>query len=443
MRPDGESLPWHIPPSWAWNTIGEVANVVGGSTPRTSEALYYDGGTIPWITPADLSNYKEKLISHGARDITLAGLNESGARLMPAGTVLFSSRAPIGYVAIASVPVSTNQGFKSFVLGGGLLPDYVYYYLKRAKELAVFLASGTTFKEISGKNAAKIPISIAPLPEQSRIVEAIETNLTKLDAVVAALERVQANLKRYRASVLKAAVGGRLVPTEAELARQEGRDYEPASVLLERILVERRRRWEEAELAAMKAKGKTPKDDKWKAKYREPVALDTNGLPELSEGWCWASLEALAEVIDPNPSHRMPRYTDKGFPLISTENFTSHGGIDFAIGKQVSGETLQEQKDRFELRDGSFALSRIGTIGRTRRLPLERNYCLSHAVCVITPYSSDFSADYLRWCVSSPTVLDQALAGVQSIGVPDLGMATIRKFRQFAVPLARSFESPP
>ena len=82
------------------------------------------------------------------------------------------------------------------------------------------------------------------------------------------------NLKRYRASVLKAAVEGRLVPTEAELARAEGRDYEPASVLLERILAERRRRWEEAELAKMKAKGKTPKGDRWRAKYKEPIPPD-------------------------------------------------------------------------------------------------------------------------------------------------------------------------
>ena len=109
------------------------------------------------------------------------------------------------------------------------------------------------------------------------------------DDAVATLERVRRNLTRYRASVLKAAVEGRLVPTEAKLARAEGRSYEPASVLLERILAERRRRWEEAELAKMKAKGKVPKDDKWKAKYVEPIAPDTSELPDLPEGWCWAT----------------------------------------------------------------------------------------------------------------------------------------------------------
>ena len=122
------------------------------------------------------------------------------------------------------------------------------------------------------------------VPEQRRIVDALESYFTRLDDAIATLERVQANLKRYRASVLKAAVEGRLVPTEAELARAEGRDYEPASVLLERILAERRRRWEEAELAKMKAKGKAPKDDKWKAKYEEPAAPDTTSCPSCRRG---------------------------------------------------------------------------------------------------------------------------------------------------------------
>jgi type I restriction enzyme S subunit len=139
-------------------------------------------------------------------------------------------------------------------------------------------------------------LDLPPRHEQRRIVSAIESYFTRLDDAVATLERVQRNLKRYRASVLKAAVEGRLVPTEAELARTEGRSYEPASVLLTRILAERRRRWEEAELAKMTAKGKAPKDDKWKAMYVEPVAPDTSELPELPEGWCWASVHQLGDV---------------------------------------------------------------------------------------------------------------------------------------------------
>ena len=108
---------------------------------------------------------------------------------------------------------------------------------------------------------------------------------------------MEANLKRYRASVLKAAVEGNLVPTEAELAKKEEPEYEPASVLLERILKERRHRWEQAELGKMKAKGEVPKNEKWKDKYEEPAAPDTSELPELPEGWCWSTVNQLASDL--------------------------------------------------------------------------------------------------------------------------------------------------
>jgi type I restriction enzyme S subunit len=229
-------------------------------------------------------------------------------------------------VAIASNPLATNQGFKSFVLPPGLDPEYVYYYLQRAKELAIGLASGTTFQEVSGRQAAKIPLAIAPLPEQHRIVEAIESYVTRLDDAVATLERVQRNLKRYRASVLKAAVEGRLVPTEAELARAEGRDYEPASVLLERILAERRRRWEEAELAKMQAKGKPPKDDKWKAKYKEPVSPAADPLPELPEGWCWATWSQIG-FSQNGRAFPSKEYAEHGVPLLRPGNLHVSGRV--------------------------------------------------------------------------------------------------------------------
>lgn len=129
-------------------------------------------------------------------------------------------------------------------------------------------------------------IPVAPLPEQRRIVAEIEKQLTRLDAAVAALKRARANLKRYRAAVLKAACEGRLVPTEAELARAEGRDYEPASALLARILRERRARWE----AEQRARGRGP------ARYAEPVPPDTAGLPPLPEGWVWTRLGQVAAV---------------------------------------------------------------------------------------------------------------------------------------------------
>ncbi|MGH8726677.1 MAG: restriction endonuclease subunit S [Burkholderiales bacterium] len=115
--------PWAVPPTWQWTHMGDIASVVGGGTPNTKRPGNF-GGDIPWLTPADLSGYTAKRISGGARNLTQAGYNSSGARLIAAGSILFSSRAPIGYVAIAANPVCTNQGFKSFVLSGGLVSDF-------------------------------------------------------------------------------------------------------------------------------------------------------------------------------------------------------------------------------------------------------------------------------------------------------------------------------
>lgn len=344
---------WEIPTNWVWSTMGEIADVVGGGTPKTSDPQNF-GGDIPWITPADLSGYRAKTISRGERNISQTGLDGSGAQLMPAGTVLFSSRAPIGYVAIASNPVTTNQGFKSFVLRADLSPDYVYYYLQRAKELAVARASGTTFLEISGAKARTIPIPVAPRAEQHRIVAELEKQLTRLDAGVEALKRVQAKLKRYRASVLKAACEGRLVPTEAELARREKRDYEPADKLLERILKERRARWEAAQLAKMKANAKAPKDDRWKANYIDPAEPDEARLSSLPEGWVWTTTEVVGDVL--LGRQRAPQYlTGKhSRPYLRVANIKDDR-IDFSDIESMDFDA--DHFAKYRLVDGDILLS--------------------------------------------------------------------------------------
>lgn len=209
-----DEKPPALPSGWHWTTMGEIAEVVGGGTPRTADPTNFEGGDIPWITPADLSGYTDKYISHGTRFITRKGLESSSARLLPAGTVLFTSRAPIGYVAIARNRVATNQGFKSFVLKDGVLPEYVYWWLKGSKQRAEALASGTTFLELSGASAKKLPIPIAPIDEQRRIVAEIEKQFSRLDEAVANLKRVKANLRRQRAAVLHAATTGTLLGDE-------------------------------------------------------------------------------------------------------------------------------------------------------------------------------------------------------------------------------------
>lgn len=200
-----------LPSGWVECLMGDVATVIGGGTPDAADPQNFSSSKgVPWLTPVDLSDHSGVFVSRGRRFLTKKGLKQSSARLMPKGTVLFSSRAPIGYVAVAANKVATNQGFKSFVCGKGIHSEYIFYWLRHAKPLAEELASGTTFAEISGKNAAKIPLRLAPSREQKRIVAKLEKVLAKLDACRVRLEKVPVLLKRFRQSVLAAACSGRL-----------------------------------------------------------------------------------------------------------------------------------------------------------------------------------------------------------------------------------------
>ena len=147
-------------PSWTEGTISDLGTVVGGSTPSKAKAEYYTEHGIAWITPKDLSVDKSKFISHGADDITELGLHNSSASIMPKGTVLFSSRAPIGYIAIADGDVTTNQGFKSVVPHSNIGTAFVYFFLKDALPIIEGMASGSTFKEISGSAMRTVPAVI-------------------------------------------------------------------------------------------------------------------------------------------------------------------------------------------------------------------------------------------------------------------------------------------
>ena len=180
-------------PMWQISTISDLGTVVGGSTPSKTKPEYYTNNGIAWITPKDLSINKSKFISHGENDITELGLKNSSATVMPKGTVLFSSRAPIGYIAIASNEVTTNQGFKSVIPYSEIGTAFVYFFLKHSLPVIESAASGSTFKEISGSAMKNIPAIIpdrntldqfnsfcAPIFAQQKILEEQNHSLAML-----------------------------------------------------------------------------------------------------------------------------------------------------------------------------------------------------------------------------------------------------------------------
>lgn len=182
--------------------ISDIGKIVSGATPKTKDVDNY-GGSIAWITPADLSGYTSKYISHGSRNITQKGYDSCSTHLMPRGTVLFSSRAPIGYVAIAENPICTNQGFKSIVPNDDIDSEFLYYQLQYLRKKIQEKGSGTTFKEISGKVLGETDIVVPSLEEQFRIVARIEELFSELDKAVDTLKTTKEQLTVYRQAVLK------------------------------------------------------------------------------------------------------------------------------------------------------------------------------------------------------------------------------------------------
>lgn len=177
-----EEKPFDIPDNWEWVRLSQIGEIISGGTPKTTNLKYWQNGDIPWITPADMKNVS-KYISKGARNITKAGLTSSSARLMPKGSVLFSSRAPIGYVAIAENEISTNQGFKSIVPFNFNLSEYLYFALMALANNIAKLGTGTTFKEVSGATVSNILIPLPPLAEQERIIAKLNALLPKVQAL--------------------------------------------------------------------------------------------------------------------------------------------------------------------------------------------------------------------------------------------------------------------
>lgn len=167
-------------PNWMILRVTDFAEVFNGGTPSTSNPKNF-GGDIPWITPKDLSNYEFRFITRGERSITQEGLANSSATIVPAGTILLTSRAPVGYLAIAQKPVTTNQGFKNIVVKEGFDNRFIFYLLKSNVEFLKSQASGSTFAELSGSSLKNLSFTLPPLPEQHAIADVLSALDDKIE----------------------------------------------------------------------------------------------------------------------------------------------------------------------------------------------------------------------------------------------------------------------
>ena len=359
-----------LPTGWCATAVGNIAEVVAGGTPKAGEPKNFaePGNGVPWLTPADLSGYKKKYIAHGARDLSQSGYDSSSAKLIPAGSLLFSSRAPIGYVAVASNPISTNQGFKNFVFYGDIDSSYAYYYLRSIRGIAESLGTGTTFKEISGATAKTLPFVLPPLAEQQEIAARLDTLLAQVDTIKGRLDALPAILKRFRQSVLAAAVSGKLT-------------------------------------------------EKWR--MREGLLLTS---------WIPHEVKDIAKVIDPNPSHRYPPPEEGGIPILSTQQFVGDSGWTTEKAKLISREFFIERNEKCGFFERDIIFARKGRLGLPRFAPSGYEYVYSHTVFIIRPEPKTIDAEFLLWSLRPDSVVDYLLMTMNSnTGVPTLGKSVFEK----------------
>jgi type I restriction enzyme S subunit len=443
-----------------------LASASGGSTPSKAEPRYWNGGNVPWVSPKDMKVF---LIGDSEDHITKAALERLS--LVPKDSVLVVVRSGILSrtlpVAITTAPVTINQDMRAFVPAQDVSATFLAWQLI-ANERGILDAcskDGTTVSSIEGVALARYPIWIAPRAEQTRIVEKLEDLLGSLDAAVAELKAAQRKLAHYRQALLKAAVDGALTaqwrnvvpplppgegwgegsrakkpPSSALRAPSpEGRrNGETGPQLLQRILQERRARWEDKQRAKFAQAGKPPPNG-WQAKYPEPVAPDTSDLPALPEGWVWASVDQVAAdevyalAIGPFGSNLVVSdYREVGVPLVFVRNIRSKN-YGNGITKFVTAEKANELKAH-HVAPGDVLVTKMGEPpGEADVYPSGHPSAVITADCIkIRPQQGLMDAYFLAAAINSPLGIRQIKPMTQGVAQKKVSLG---RFSTFAIPL--------
>ena len=377
---------------WIQATLGDFVatrtrGIVPNKTPDTTFELYsvpsLDTGAPEIVTGSEVGSNKQ-IVDEGT--VLLCKINPRINR-----TWVVSSQTPNQKIASTEwITFPPNESFE---------PKYLAYYLKQdtVRDFLAANASGVggSLMRVKPTTLKDYPFPLAPLDQQKRIVAEIEKQFSRLDEAVANLKRVKANLKRYKAAVLKAAVEGRLVETEAEIARREGRSYETGAQLLQRILETRRSQWQ------------------GKGRYKEPAAPDTADLPELPEGWVWASAEQISDFITKGTTPAPAKLSDGSgdVQFLKVYNLTFDGSLNQPYKPAfVSRKTHEDELARSKVQAGDVLINIVGPpLGQVSVVPptlAEAN--INQAIAryrPVSPLSSRFlslallTEDVMRWAI--------------------------------------------
>ena len=371
-----DDIPFEIPNSWEWVRLSSLGEIVGGGTPKTSDSACWDNGIIPWITPADMKFVTTKYVTSGKRNISEYGLKTSSARMMPAGTLIYSSRAPIGYIAIAANELCTNQGFKSLVPAINDINYFMYYCLIAFTPAIQARASGTTFKEISGTEFAKTLVPIPPLAEQQRIVQKIENVLPHLDEYSEKESSLRQLNKKFsdslKKSILQWAVQGKLT-------EQDPSD-EPSIELLKRIKAEKAKLIKDGKIKKTKQEALIyRKNDSYYEKVENTVRCIDDELPfDIPNSWEWVRLGNIIKLtsgqdLSPDKYNAIGR----GIPYITGASNIDDG--DIIINRWTENARAVAHK-------GNLLLTCKGTVGTMAFLQEPQAHIARQIMSIESPY---------------------------------------------------------
>ena len=407
-----------LPENWVTAKLGALGVWSGGGTPSKSNPTFWEGGTIPWVSPKDM---KFVSIDDSQDHITESAVKGSATKILPKGSLLVVTRSGILQhslpVATNSRDVTLNQDLKALTPKDGFDVKYLYFAIRRFERdiLHVCCKAGTTVQSIEFPRLKDFEIPIAPLSEQRRIVARIEELFSHLDAGVAALRQAKAQLQRYRQSVLAAAVTGQLT----QAWREQHPGTEPAEELLKRILKQRREQWS------------------GRGRYEEPSPHAADGLRSLPDSWKWCSvLEASETVVD--CPHSTAKFTERGEACIDTTCIRP-GRVIHEKLRFVSRETYNSRIARLDPQPSDIIFAREGTVGTAVAIPSGLKPCLGQRVMLMRPSSAVLPA-FFECALNSLTIRAQYLPKILGSTSPHLNVGDVKLLAIPLPPLAEQHQ---
>lgn len=307
----------YAPSGWEPIQLGDVVGVV------RSREKPQDHPHLSFIGMQNVEAHTMRLLS----TVPAASMKSSAVHFQR-GDVLYGRLRPyLNKVLVAHDEGLASAEFIPLTASAGVDPRFICYRLNAAD----FVSFASRLNEgdrprVDFQQIAKFAFALPPTAEQARIIKELDSCLSRLSVAKTGLDQVRVGLARYRASVLHAAFSGHLVPTEARIAREAGREYEPADALLSQVLRERRRRWEQRELERLKAADRTPTSDAWKQRYKEPIVPKQSAA--LPEGWCWATWSQVG-LSQNGRAFPSKAYSASGIKLLRPGNLHASGRVDW------------------------------------------------------------------------------------------------------------------